>query len=224
MGPRGPAPGGAGDEPGLGSLSRAWRDDDSDVAVFRLELDGGFDVDPWIAHGRAHRGVLEPTADREGAVASRRDEVVVVGVPSVSRIATTLDQTLYGTRMGATLLGVFAALALGLAAVGIYGVLAYSVNERTAEIGLRLALGAAPRDVLWLVVRDGLILAAGGVVVGLAASYGLGRFVATLLYDVPPSDPLTLASVAIVLVAVSLAACLIPCRRAMKVSALTVLR
>ncbi|HET9370295.1 MAG TPA: ABC transporter permease [Vicinamibacterales bacterium] len=147
-----------------------------------------------------------------------------VAVSGTATIATTLDQTLYGTRMGATLLGVFAALALGLAAVGIYGVLAYSVNERTAEIGLRLALGAAPRDVLWLVVRDGLILAAGGVVVGLAASYGLGRFVATLLYDVPPSDPLTLASVAIVLVAVSLAACLIPCRRAMKVSALTVLR
>jgi putative ABC transport system permease protein len=143
-----------------------------------------------------------------------------VAVGGVGTLAQTLDQTLYGTRMGATLLGVFAGLALLLAGIGIYGVLAYSVNERTPEIGLRLALGAAPRDVLWLVVHDGLVLAAAGVVVGLAATYAVSRYVTSLLYDVPANDPLTLGAVALVLVGVALAACYVPCRRALRVSAM----
>ena len=88
---------------------------------------------------------------------------------------------------------------------------------------MRLALGAAPRTVLWLVIRDGLTLALGGVVIGLAATWALGRYVSTLLYDVQPNDPLTLATVAGVLIAVSLLACYLPCRRAAKVSALVAL-
>jgi predicted permease len=146
-----------------------------------------------------------------------------VAVGGVSTLGQTLDQTLYGTRMGATLLGVFAGLALLLAGVGVYGVLAYSVSERTPEIGLRLALGAAPRDVLWLVIRDGLVLACAGVVVGIAATYGLSRYVASLLYDIQPNDPVALGIVATVLVSVALVACYIPCRRALRVSALVAL-
>jgi len=140
-----------------------------------------------------------------------------VAVSGVGTLAQTLDQTLYGTRMGATLLGVFAGLALALAGVGIYGVLAYSVSERTQEIGLRLALGAAPRDVIWLVIRDGLTLAVLGVAAGLSATYGLSRFVASLLYDIRPNDPVTLGVVATVLVLVSLLACYVPCRRALQI-------
>jgi predicted permease len=163
-------------------------------------------------------GLLTTTVQRALEQLDRR-----VAVANVGTINDTLNQTLYGTRMGATLLGVFAALALGLAAIGIYGVLAYSVSERTPEIGLRLALGASPRTVLWLVIRDGLTLAVGGVVIGLAATWALGRYVSTLLYDVQPNDPVTLSAVAGVLVAVSLLACYIPCRRAAKVSALVAL-
>ena len=163
-------------------------------------------------------GLLTTTVQRALEQLDRR-----VAVANVGTINDTLNQTLYGTRMGATLLGVFAGLALGLAAIGIYGVLAYSVSERTPEIGLRLALGASPRTVLWLVIRDGLTLAIGGVVIGLAATWALGRYVATLLYDVQPNDPLTLSLVAAVLIAVGLIACYIPCRRALKVSALVAL-
>jgi putative ABC transport system permease protein len=146
-----------------------------------------------------------------------------VAVSGVQTLGQTLDQTLYGTRMGATLLGVFAVLALALAAVGIYGVLAYSVGERTPEIGLRLALGATPRTVLWLVIRDGLTLSGAGVVLGLGATYGLSRFVSSLLYDVRPNDPPTLVLVAAVLIVVGLLACYVPCRRAMRVNAIVAL-
>jgi putative ABC transport system permease protein len=144
-----------------------------------------------------------------------------VSVSAVTTIATSLDQTLYGTRMGATLLAVFAALALALAAIGIYGVLAYSVSERTAEIGLRLALGATPRDVWWLVLRDGMGLAGAGVVLGLLLTLATGRVVAGLLYDVQPGDPLTLVVVAAVLLAVGAIASVIPGRRAIRLGAMT---
>jgi putative ABC transport system permease protein len=147
-----------------------------------------------------------------------------VAVGNTGTLSQTLDQTLYGTRMGATLLGVFAGLALLLAGIGIYGVLAYSVGERTSEIGLRLALGAAPRDVLWLVIREGLLLAVAGVGVGLAATFGLSRYVTSLLYDVPPNDPVILGAVSAVLIAVGLVACYVPCRRAMRVNAIIALR
>lgn len=122
------------------------------------------------------------------------------------------------------LLGAFAALAMALAAIGIYGVLAYSVTQRTREIGVRLALGAGQGTVLRLVLKQGMILALVGTVLGLAGAWGLTRLMTTLLFEVSVTDPVTYASVAALLVLVALLACWIPARRATKVDPMVALR
>ena len=127
-------------------------------------------------------------------------------------------------RLNAVLLGVFAALALAIAAIGIYGVLAYSVNQRRREIGLRIALGAQPDRVLRLVVGEGMRVGLFGIVVGLAGGLALGRVVSSLVYGVHVYDPSTFAAVAIVLALVALAACFIPARRAARVDPIVALR
>jgi ABC-type antimicrobial peptide transport system permease subunit len=119
---------------------------------------------------------------------------------------------------------VFALLALVLAAVGIYGVISYSVAQRTREVGIRMALGAQTTDVLKLIVRDGLKLVVIGVLVGLVGAFMLSRLLTTLLFGVTPTDALTYATVALVLIGVALAACYIPARRAAKVDPLVALR
>src|SRR5262249_38988426 len=118
----------------------------------------------------------------------------------------------------------FGLLALTLSAVGVYGVMALVVSERTQEMGIRMALGAEPIRVLGLVVRQGLALAGGGVRLGLAASLGLTPMMAGLLYGVRPTDAATLAGVPAVLLAVALLACAVPARRAMRVDPVTALR
>jgi len=122
------------------------------------------------------------------------------------------------------LLSVFAALALVLAAVGIYGVMAYAVAQRTREIGVRLALGAQPRDVLNMVLVGGGKLAAFGLALGLIGSLGMNYFLRSQLYGVSSSDPLTYATVAALLGVVALAACYLPARRATRVDPLVALR
>jgi putative ABC transport system permease protein len=123
-----------------------------------------------------------------------------------------------------TLLSVFAGIALLLAAIGVYGMLSYSVQQRTQEIGIRMALGAAGRDVRRMVVRHGLVMTGAGVLLGLAGGLGLSRLLTALLYGVKPYDPLTFAAVAVGLTAVALAACWIPARRATQVDPLAALR
>jgi putative ABC transport system permease protein len=127
-------------------------------------------------------------------------------------------------RLNATLLAVFAGVALLIAAIGIYGVMAYSVNQRTREIGLRMALGAQPARVLRLVVGEGMAVGVVGIGAGLVAGVAFGRAVESLVYDVPVRDPVTFAVVALVLAIVALASCSIPARRAARVDPMVALR
>jgi predicted permease len=142
--------------------------------------------------------------------------------------AQTMDemiaQSLAGRRFSMILLGLFAALALILSSVGIYGVVSYIVSQRTREIGIRVALGAQHADVLRIVLQQGVKMTASGVLLGLVISIGLARLLATLLFGVTATDPLTLACVAALLTAVSLAACYLPARRASKLDPIIALR
>ncbi|HUK30309.1 MAG TPA: ABC transporter permease [Candidatus Acidoferrum sp.] len=124
----------------------------------------------------------------------------------------------------ATLLSIFSGLALILAAIGIYGVIAYSVTQRTREIGIRMTLGADRAAVLRMILKQGIVLAVAGVGLGLAAALGLTRFLESFLFQVNAFDPITFVSVAAVLIFVSLAACWIPARRAMRVDPMVALR
>jgi putative ABC transport system permease protein len=140
----------------------------------------------------------------------------------------TLDQRLADQartpRAIATLMTMYAVAALCLSALGLYGVLSNLVTARTQEIGIRVALGAHRRDILRLVVGHGLLLTVIGVGVGLAASFLLTRFLASLLFGVTATDPLTFASVSAILTLVALAACYLPARRAMRVDPMVALR
>jgi ABC-type antimicrobial peptide transport system permease subunit len=120
--------------------------------------------------------------------------------------------------------GVFAAVALALAAVGIYGIVAFSVARRTQEIGIRMALGAQRGDVLRLVLGEGTRMAAMGVVIGIVASLAITRLISNLLFGISATDPLTFVGVAILLSVVSLAATYIPAQRTMRVNPVTALR
>jgi macrolide transport system ATP-binding/permease protein len=161
-------------------------------------------------------------------------------IPSVRREVAALDQNLppfniqpltenvrlalWSARTGAVVLGIFGLLSMVLAAIGIYGVMAYMVARRTREIGVRMALGAQAGDVLKLVVRQGVRLALIGAAAGLALAFGLTRLMRSLLYGVGPTDPATFAGVALFLIGVALAACYLPARRATRVDPLAALR
>jgi len=125
---------------------------------------------------------------------------------------------------GTTLLGVFAVLAMLLAAIGLYGVLSYFVSQRIPEFGVRMALGAKSRDILWLVLKRGMGLVMLGLAIGTAAAFALTRLMQSLLFEVSASDPMVFASIAAMLAAVAFTACLIPARRAMKTDPMVALR
>jgi putative ABC transport system permease protein len=127
-------------------------------------------------------------------------------------------------RFAIELLGIFAAVALLLASVGIYGVMAYTFSRRTNEIGIRMAMGAPRTDVLKMALREGTMTIAFGVVAGLFGSLALTRFLRSMLFDVKPSDPGTFAAIAALLAAVTLVACLVPAHRATRVDPLSPLR
>ncbi len=122
------------------------------------------------------------------------------------------------------LLGLFAGLAVGLAAIGLYGVISYSVARRTHELGVRTALGATRNDVLTMIVRQGLVLVLLGVAIGIPAAVALTRVIASQLFGVTPTDPATFAAASAVFVGIALLACSIPARRATKVDPLVALR
>jgi predicted permease len=147
-----------------------------------------------------------------------------VPVTEVKPMQLILSDAVSASRAVTSLFSGFAALALVLGIVGIYGVISFFVSQRTREIGVRVALGAQPADVLKLVLREGLSITLMGVAVGLAAALALTRFLGSLLYGVRASDPLNFTSVAVLFAGVALAACYIPARRAMRVDPIVALR
>ncbi len=134
------------------------------------------------------------------------------------------DESVASERLNLTLLSLFAGLALVLAIVGIYGVMSYSVTQRTQEIGIRMAIGARPRDVFTMILGQGMKLALLGIAIGLVGAYLLTRLMASMLFGVAPTDLPTFAAISAVLVAVTLLACYLPGRRATKVEPTVSLR
>ena len=134
------------------------------------------------------------------------------------------DNNIAQERMLTTLCGFFGGLAVLLAGIGLYGVMAFSVTRRTAEIGIRMALGARRGDVQWLVLRQSLVLAALGILVGIPAALALTNLIKKLLYGVKPNDPASLAAAVIVMIAVAAVAAWIPARRASRVDPIAALK
>ncbi|HKC87209.1 MAG TPA: FtsX-like permease family protein, partial [Blastocatellia bacterium] len=145
-------------------------------------------------------------------------------VSNLASMEQVIVDTLWQQRFNLQLIGIFAALALALAAVGLYGVMSYSVAQRTREVGLRMALGARRKDVLTLVVGQGMKLALVGVSLGLLASVALTRLMEKLLFGVSATDFSTFAAIAVLLTSVALLAALVPARRATKVDPIVALR
>jgi len=147
-----------------------------------------------------------------------------IPVTKLRPMTDVMSASLAAQRFNMTLMGIFAAVALLLAAIGIYGVISYSVTQRTHEIGIRMALGADTRDVLKGVLREGLLLAGAGVVIGLGAAYALTRVMSSLLFNVSTTDPVIFISISLILIGVALGATFIPARRATKVDPMIALR
>jgi predicted permease len=187
-------------------------------------LTGGGGAQIYVPNAQAQwnlMGLVIRTADDPAAFAATlRHEVQALDKDQPIYNVRTMDDVVansLGTRrVSMQLFTVFAIAALLLAAIGIYGVMAYSVTQRTQEIGIRMALGAQKSDVLRLVVRQGMTLAAIGVVVGLVGALGLTRVISNLLFGVGASDPTTFIGISLLLIAVAFVACYLPARRAAK--------
>jgi predicted permease len=182
--------------------------------------ENAFHIDPMLlVRAQLPPASLLPAIRRE---IGRIDPEVALVEPRTLR--ERVDDSIFVERMIATLSGFFGALALLLAAIGIYGVMAFAVTRRTAEIGLRIALGAAPASIEWMVLREGLLLIALGVAIGLPLSLAAGRFGASLLYGIKPNDPLSFGLAIAMLVAIGVLAAFFPARRAAAVEPSQALR
>jgi len=172
--------------------------------------------------------VIRAESDPTNLAAAVRREVKAIDSDQPVAAVKTMDEwmstSVAGPRYRTSVLGLFALVALILASTGIYGVMSYSVTQRTHEIGVRMALGARRLDVLKLVVRQGMSLVGVGVFIGLIAAFALTRVMSSLLFEVTPKDPLTFTGVAVFLALIALFACYIPARRATKVDPLVALR
>jgi predicted permease len=178
----------------------------------------GIGSDVFMRLGAPVSSVLPAVRSR---VLEFNHELVIHNVEGMEK---TVADTIASERFSMTLLGIFAALALVLAGIGIYGVLSYMVGQRTREIGVRMALGAQQFDVLRLVMKDGAQMTLIGLLIGLAAAVGLTRLMRSMLFGVKPSDPFTFVAVAALLALIAMLACYVPARRAMKVDPIEALR
>lgn len=170
---------------------------------------------------RAHVEPASIMAAVRGAVQGIDPDQPVFTIQTMDQL---LAQLMWPYRVFGSLFAIFAIVGLTMSAVGLYGVMAYSVTQRTAEIGVRMALGADPRQVSWLVLKRGLVQMVLGLTIGLAGAFGVSRVMQTLVVQITPTDPLTFASITMLLAAVSIGACMIPARRATRVDPLIALR
>jgi len=186
----------------------------------------------WMGAGYSVRAgmyfILRTKGKPMSVVPSLRQAVAEVDrnkpVANIRTVEQYLDQQVQYVRLYVLLLGIFGVIAAGLAAIGIYGVMAYSVAERTREIGIRMALGASAGDVFKLVVLRASILLSIGLTLGLAGSFALTRYLKSALYEVTATDPSTFIAVSLLLALVAVVACLIPTRRAVSVNPTVALR
>ncbi len=171
---------------------------------------------------------VRTTGRPEGAIATVRSNVQSLdsnlALTNWNTVGELLDQGLWAPRMGAALLTVFGGLALVLAIVGVYGVLSYSVNQQTREIGIRMAMGAQTNTVLGLVVRQGMRLAIAGLVLGLAVALATMHVLSSLLFGVSAYDPWIFGGVSLILATAAVLACYFPARRAARVNPVVALR
>jgi putative ABC transport system permease protein len=196
--------------------------------VHQFGLDKPPTYDVYFAGGWKQYLIVRAVSDPAPMAAAVKDAIQRADpnlpVTKTSTLDALVSDSLSPRRFSAVLIGVFAALALLLSGAGIYGVMSYAVEQRTREIGVRMALGAQPRAILGLIVGRGARLALVGIVVGAVGALALTRVLASLLYGVRPTDPLTFAGVALLLASVALFACYVPARRAMRVDPMIVLR
>jgi putative ABC transport system permease protein len=196
--------------------------------VHQFGLDAGPTYDAYFTGGWTANLVIR-TASDPVSVATAAAEAVHKTDPTLPLTqVTTLDELLSSSlsprRFSVVLIGILAGLALALSAVGIYGVMSYTVGQRAQEIGIRMALGGQPGAMLALILGRGVRLALIGIAAGLSGALVLTRFLSSLLFGVEARDPLTFGGVAVLLVVVALGACYVPARRAMKVDPLVALR
>jgi putative ABC transport system permease protein len=172
--------------------------------------------------------IIQTAVDPSSLSAAIQHEIQSVDSQLAASKIRTMDQVISEStarqNFNMLLLTIFAGLALLLAAIGIYGLMSYTVEQRTQELGIRMALGASRGDMLKLVVRQGMLLTGIGVVIGLAASFGLNRLLADLLFGVKATDPVTYAAVTVILISVALLATYIPARKATQIDPMIALR
>jgi predicted permease len=166
----------------------------------------------------------DPSASFSAIQAEIRNLDAGLPVEDIRTGTKVIEQALWWSKIGVGLLGVFGLLALSLASVGLYGIMAYSVNQRRREIGVRMALGAGQQSVLFLVLREGMAVVLAGVAVGVALAFVLGRALSRFLYGVSGSDPLSIAGASLALLLVAVVACYLPARSASRVDPLVALR
>lgn len=193
-----------------------------------LQVSDKYLENPVIGELRTLHLAVRTEGDPSSVTSAVRQEISsldpALAVADVKTMDTRVGESLAPQRFDLSLLGLFAGLAIFLAAVGVYGVLSYSVAQRSHEIGVRIALGAQPAGVLGMVVREGLKLTLAGAAIGAVAALALTQLMGSLLYGVTAHDPLTFAGVVALISAVSIAACYIPARRAANVDPMVALR
>jgi predicted permease len=203
----------------VGHVKQDSLDAESRIAYYRYQGQS-----PSRAMNLVVRSAQDPSSLAAAVTQQIRQVDADLPIYNMQTMGTRVERSLAERRFAMLLLTVFAALALGLAAVGVYGVMAYLVTQSRRELGIRLALGAAPRDVLLLVVRHGMSTTAIGMAIGLAGAFALTRVMRTLLFGVQATDPLTFVTIAATLAAVALLATYVPARRAARIDPMVSLR